>query len=94
MAILKSMDHGKTWQPFQYYSPDCRRVFGRRESVPITRANEQEALCVDATVDEDRQGEGVKRSKDKSISPFLEGRRRAFIIREVTLKEWRRRNFL
>ncbi len=41
MAIMKSMDHGKTWQPFQYYSADCRAVFGREVKTPITRANEQ-----------------------------------------------------
>ena len=48
MAIHKSMDHGKTWQPFQYYSSDCLGTFERREAVGITRANEQEALCVDS----------------------------------------------
>ena len=47
MALLKSMDHGKTWQPFQYYSKDCKAVFGRSPDVRITRANEQEPLCVD-----------------------------------------------
>jgi len=46
MAIYKSMDHGKTWQPFQYYSADCRAVFGRQERTPISRANEQEPLCL------------------------------------------------
>ena len=40
------MDHGKTWQPFQYYSADCRAVFGRQERTPISRANEQEPLCL------------------------------------------------
>ena len=46
MVIYKSMDHGKTWQPFQYYSSDCLGTFSRRRDVSITRANEQEALCV------------------------------------------------
>merc|ERR1712241_1437502 len=46
MAIYKSMDHGKTWQPFQYYSADCRAVFGRQQRTPISRANEQEPLCL------------------------------------------------
>ena len=40
------MDHGKTWQPFQYYSADCRAVFGRQKRAPISRANEQEPLCL------------------------------------------------
>ena len=48
LAILKSMDHGKTWQPFQYYSGDCSRVWGRDHKVDISRANEQEALCLDS----------------------------------------------
>ena len=47
MALYKSMDHGKSWQPFQYYSRDCRAVFNLDRNVKITRANEQEALCVD-----------------------------------------------
>jgi len=46
MAIYKSMDHGKTWQPFQYYSAECRAVFGRHQRTPISRANEQEPLCL------------------------------------------------
>ena len=47
MVIYKSMDHGKTWQPFQYYSDDCLGTFQKKKDVAITRANEQEALCVD-----------------------------------------------
>ena len=45
LAIFKSMDYGRSWQPFQYYSSDCRRVYGRPERAAITRANEQEPLC-------------------------------------------------
>jgi netrin 1 len=26
LAIYKSMDHGKSWQPFQFYSANCREV--------------------------------------------------------------------
>ncbi len=33
MAILKSMDHGRTWQPFQYYSDDCVNTFAKRPEV-------------------------------------------------------------
>ncbi|XP_040563899.1 netrin-1 [Lepeophtheirus salmonis] len=46
MIIFKSMDHRKSWQPFQYYAEDCRTTFKKNSKVPITRANEQEALCV------------------------------------------------
>jgi netrin 1 len=52
MAIMKSMDHGKSWQPFQYYSADCRAVFGRDHKTPITRANEQEPLCVNSQTED------------------------------------------
>lgn len=48
LAIFKSMDHGKSWQPFQYYSGDCRDVWDRDHRVSISRANEQEALCLDS----------------------------------------------
>merc|ERR1719400_2600222 len=53
MAIYKSMDHGRSWQPFQFYSDDCRAVFQRDNDVTITRSNEQEALCVDSHIKED-----------------------------------------
>merc|ERR1712018_897041 len=53
MAIYKSMDHGRSWQPFQFYSDDCRAVFQRDADVTITRSNEQEALCVDSHLKED-----------------------------------------
>ena len=45
-SLPNSMDHGKTWQPFQYYSAECRAVFGRHQRTPISRANEQEPLCL------------------------------------------------
>ena len=48
MAIYKSMDFGKTWTPFQFYSSQCRRVFDRAPRIVVTRANEQEALCTEA----------------------------------------------
>ncbi|XP_022915736.2 netrin-1 isoform X1 [Onthophagus taurus] len=48
IAIFKSMDYGKTWQPFQFYSSQCRRVYGRANRATITKANEQEARCTDA----------------------------------------------
>ncbi len=53
MAIYKSMDHGKTWQPFQFYSGDCKAVFGKKLKTPISRANEQEPLCLDSHLEED-----------------------------------------
>ncbi|KAK9502852.1 hypothetical protein O3M35_011546 [Rhynocoris fuscipes] len=48
IAIYKSMDYGKTWQPFQFYSGQCRKFYGRPNRAVITKANEQEALCTDS----------------------------------------------
>ncbi|XP_035218069.1 netrin-1-like [Stegodyphus dumicola] len=48
MAIYKSMNYGETWLPFQFYSTQCRKIFGRVPNVPLTRSNEQEPLCADA----------------------------------------------
>ncbi|XP_043473393.1 netrin-1-like isoform X1 [Leptopilina heterotoma] len=48
IAIFKSMDYGKTWQPFQFYSSQCRRVYGRPNRATITKSNEQEARCTDS----------------------------------------------
>ena len=42
MAIYKSMDFGRNWQPLQYYSSQCRKLYGRPNRAIITRANEQE----------------------------------------------------
>ncbi|KAF4524162.1 hypothetical protein B566_EDAN010618 [Ephemera danica] len=48
MALYKSMDYGKTWQAFQFYSSSCRKDYGRNTRAVITKANEQEALCTDS----------------------------------------------
>lgn len=48
IAIYKSADYGKTWQPFQFYSSQCRKVYGRPNRGTITKSNEQEARCSDA----------------------------------------------
>jgi len=45
VALYKSVDHGSTWTPFQYYSDQCRRVFGRPSVQHVNRSNEQEPLC-------------------------------------------------
>jgi hypothetical protein len=47
LAIMKSMDYGKTWIPFQFYSSDCKKVYNRPLRAKITQANEQEATCTD-----------------------------------------------
>ncbi|GAB6027953.1 Netrin-1 [Chamberlinius hualienensis] len=48
LAIYKSMDYGKSWQPFQYYSSQCKRMYGRSTRAQITKANEQEPLCFES----------------------------------------------
>lgn len=47
IAIYKSSDYGMTWKPFQYYSSNCRRVYGLPNRATITKSNEQEARCSD-----------------------------------------------
>uniref|UniRef100_A0A8B9LTP5 Netrin 1 n=1 Tax=Astyanax mexicanus TaxID=7994 RepID=A0A8B9LTP5_ASTMX len=51
MAIFKSMDYGKTWVPFQFYSTQCKKMFNRPSRAAITKQNEQEAVCTDAHAD-------------------------------------------
>nr|AMY99569.1 netrin [Terebratalia transversa] len=48
MALYKSMDYGRTWIPFQFYSSTCKKMFHKSPRGIITKANEQEALCTDA----------------------------------------------
>ena len=82
LAIYKSMDHGKSWQPFQYYSGDCRDVWDRDHRVPINRANEQEALCLDTHISQDAAGSRIAFStladrpsaEDFENSPVLQAR--------------------
>jgi len=45
MAIYKSSDFGRSWIPFQFYSSQCRKLYGRPERGVVTRANEQEPIC-------------------------------------------------
>ncbi|KAI3380176.1 hypothetical protein SNEBB_007236 [Seison nebaliae] len=45
LSIWKSMDHGKSWIPFQYYSNDCVGMYGKGNNVQLTKRNEQEAIC-------------------------------------------------
>lgn len=48
MAIYKSVDYGKSWVPFQYYSNDCKKMYNKSSRGVVTKANEQEALCTEA----------------------------------------------
>uniref|UniRef100_A0A8C2ISB6 Netrin-1 n=1 Tax=Cyprinus carpio TaxID=7962 RepID=A0A8C2ISB6_CYPCA len=51
MAIFKSMDYGKSWVPFQYYSTQCRKMYNKPSKATITKQNEQEAICTDSHTD-------------------------------------------
>ncbi|KAL4617891.1 netrin-3-like [Arapaima gigas] len=51
LAIYKSMDYGKSWIPYQFYSSQCRRMYNRPNKAVITKQNEQEALCTDGHTD-------------------------------------------
>ncbi|XP_039284857.1 netrin-1-like [Nilaparvata lugens] len=70
IAVYKSMDYGKTWQPFQFYSSQCRKVYGRPNRATITKANEQEALCTDSH----RFAAGEPPSMSRVAFSTLEGR--------------------
>lgn len=56
MAIYKSMDFGKSWRPYQFYSGSCSRLYGRPKKAFATKENEQEALCTDAHLIKPLQG--------------------------------------
>lgn len=40
LTIYKSTNHGKTWVPFQFYSSDCKKVYGKTPNVELNRYNE------------------------------------------------------
>ncbi|KAJ0032953.1 hypothetical protein NQD34_000060, partial [Periophthalmus magnuspinnatus] len=51
LVIHKSMDYGKTWVPFQFYSTQCRKMYNKPNRAAITKQNEQEAVCTDSHTD-------------------------------------------
>lgn len=84
VAIYKSADYGATWQPFQFYSSQCKRVYGRQNKVTVTTANEQEARCSDS-----HRMSGENRGGSRIAFSTLEGRPSApnFDISPV-LQDW------
>ena len=45
-VLEKSVDHGQTWQPWQYFAGndlDCNRYFNVRADMPITR--DDQVIC-------------------------------------------------
>lgn len=88
IAIYKSMDYGKTWQAFQFYSSQCKRVYGRPNRATITKANEQEARCTDAHRYTGGDSLGYGQSSRIAFST-LEGRPSAFDFdNSPVLQDW------
>lgn len=88
IAIYKSVDYGKTWQPFQFYSSQCRRVYGRPNRAMITKANEQEARCTDAHRYTGGDGLGLGHTSRIAFST-LEGRPSALDFdNSPVLQDW------
>lgn len=82
MAIYKSLDFGKSWRPYQFYSNSCSRVYGRPKKAFASRENEQEALCTDAHLIKPLQGGRIAFST-------LEGRPSASDFESsFVLQEW------
>ncbi|XP_053120282.1 netrin-5 [Hemicordylus capensis] len=48
LAIYKSMDYGRSWMPFQFFSTHCRRRYRLPPTTIILKAMEHEAACIDA----------------------------------------------
>jgi netrin 1 len=88
IAIYKSMDYGKTWQAFQFYSTQCRRVYGRPNKATITKVNEQEARCTDAHRYTGGDNQGFGQSSRIAFST-LEGRPSALDFdNSPVLQDW------
>lgn len=47
IALYKSADFGRRWTPLQYYSSDCKGMYGLERNGIITMADEQAAICKD-----------------------------------------------
>lgn len=61
MAIFKSMDYGETWHPFQYYSSQCRKVYGRQNRAAITKGKFKKFFIVKKCIDLFRLAQNVFR---------------------------------
>jgi netrin 1 len=70
LVIYKSSDYGKTWIPYQFYSSNCRKFYGRANRATITKLNEQEALCSDSH----RSGDTSSYHGSRIAFSMLEGR--------------------
>uniref|UniRef100_A0A8C4X5F4 Netrin 5 n=1 Tax=Erpetoichthys calabaricus TaxID=27687 RepID=A0A8C4X5F4_ERPCA len=93
-SILKSMDFGRTWKPYQFYSPQCQEQFGRPSHMVVSsRAHENEALCSDPRPLQQHRGglvlafstlDGRLSAPDYEYSPILQDWATATDIRKTT----------
>ncbi|XP_030634997.1 netrin-1 [Chanos chanos] len=82
ISILKSMDHGRSWRPLQYYSSDCVGKFGLpAQTQAMNRHQETEPLCSDPRPLQKHRGgmvlafstlDGRPSSPDFDYSPVLQ----------------------
>uniref|UniRef100_A0A0N4VMQ2 Laminin N-terminal domain-containing protein n=1 Tax=Enterobius vermicularis TaxID=51028 RepID=A0A0N4VMQ2_ENTVE len=80
MVIYKSMDFGRTWIPFQYYSTQCWKMYGKLPNAVIKRSNEQEAICTRA---------GTNLLATRVAFATLDGRPSAFdFAHSPVLQDW------
>ncbi|XP_034275418.1 netrin-5 isoform X1 [Pantherophis guttatus] len=48
LAIYKSMDYGRSWMPFQFFSSHCWRRYRLPPTTTIVKSMEHEAVCIEA----------------------------------------------
>ncbi|XP_007423081.1 netrin-1-like [Python bivittatus] len=48
LAVYKSMDYGRSWMPFQFFSTRCWRHYRLPPTTTIVKSMEHEAACVEA----------------------------------------------
>ncbi|KAH8235523.1 hypothetical protein KR032_001801, partial [Drosophila birchii] len=87
LAIFKSSDFGQTWQPFQFYSSQCQKFYGRPDRAKISKFNEQEARCINAQHDAGAGGGGG--AAQRFAFNTLEGRPSANDLdASLVLQDW------
>ncbi|KAH8411694.1 hypothetical protein KR215_009059 [Drosophila sulfurigaster] len=85
LAIYKSSDFGQTWQPFQFYSSQCQKFYGRADRAKISKFNEQEARCMNSQHDGTAGGGAAQRFAFNT----LEGRPSANDLdASLVLQDW------
>lgn len=85
LAIYKSSDFGHTWQPFQFYSSQCQKFYGRADRAKISKFNEQEARCMNSQHDGTAGGGAAQRFAFNT----LEGRPSANDLdASLVLQDW------